>query len=102
MDFKKYKNKTLTEIILKSHTNLPAISSTGNVWSSLDAQRLMIQGADLVGVARVAIPYPFWASDISNKNYNPKKPPFSEDLLYKAKLSKKFIEYMKNWEGFVK
>jgi len=102
LDFKKYKNKTLTEIILKSHTNLPAIISTGNVWSSLDAQRLMIQGADLVGVARVAIPYPFWASDISNKNYNPKKPPFSEDLLYKAKLSKKFIEYMKNWEGFVK
>ena len=94
--------KTLTEIIRASYEKLPAIISTGNVWSSLDAKKLLNQGADLVGVGRVAIAHPNWANNVSNINYNPSKPPFSVDELNKAKLNKKFISYMKNWEGFVK
>ena len=95
-------NKTLTEIITNSYKNLPTIISTGNVWSTLDAENLIRQGADLVGVGRVAIGHPSWAKNISNHNYNPKKPPFSIDELEKAKLNKIFISYMKNWNNFVK
>tara|TARA_X000001036_G_scaffold167636_1_gene158787 strand:- start:170 stop:1261 length:1092 start_codon:yes stop_codon:yes gene_type:complete len=94
--------KTLTEIITGSYKNLPTIISTGNVWSSLDAQNLLKQGADLVGVGRVAIGHPNWANNISNLDYQPKKPPFSIRELEKAKLNSTFISYMKNWNNFVK
>ena len=94
--------KTLTEIITESYENLPTIISTGNVWSSLDAHNLLKQGADLVGVGRVAIGHPNWANNISNLDYKPKKPPFSIDELKKAKLNPVFISYMKNWNNFVK
>ena len=95
-------NRTLTEIITSSYTNLPAIISTGGVWSSQDAQNVLEQGADLVGVGRVAIAYPHWANNISNINYNPDRPPFTTQQLKKAKLSKIFIDYMRHWNGFVK
>ena len=95
-------NRTLTEIITNSYTNLPAIISTGGVWSSQDAQNVLEQGADLVGVGRVAIAHPNWGNNISNINYNPDRPPFTTQHLQKAKLSKIFIDYMRHWNGFVK
>jgi len=94
-------NRTLTQIITESYNKLPTIISTGGVWSSVDAQNLLKQGADLVGVGRVAIGHPYWANNISNINYNPKKPPFTTKELEKAKLNRKFISYMKNWDNFV-
>ena len=94
--------ETLTETITNSYKNLPTIISTGNVWSSLDAHNLLKQGADLVGVGRVAIAHPNWANNIVNLNYQPKKPPFSIHELKKVKLNKTFISYMKNWNDFVK
>ena len=97
-----HNQKTLTEIITGSYQKLPTIISTGNVWSSLDADKLLKQGADLIGVGRVAIGHPNWASNLSNLNYQPKKPPFSVNELEKAKLNKTFISYMKNWNDFVK
>ncbi|MAQ43636.1 MAG: hypothetical protein CMG25_04030 [Candidatus Marinimicrobia bacterium] len=97
-----HNQKTLTEIITGSYKKLPTIISTGNIWSSLDADKLLKQGADLVGVGRVAIGHPNWANNLSNLNYQPKKPPFSVNELEKAKLNKTFISYMKNWNDFVK
>ncbi|MBG98387.1 oxidoreductase [bacterium] len=94
--------KTLTELITDSYESLPTIISTGNVWSSLDAHNLLKQGADLVGVGRVAIGHPNWAHNVSDLKYSPKKPPFSIHELKKAKLNKTFISYMKNWNNFVK
>ena len=100
--YKPNNQKTLTQIITNSYKNLPTIISTGNVWSSLDAHNLIKQGSDLVGVGRVAIGHPGWAKNISNLDYNPKRPPFSVHELEKAKLNKTFISYMRNWNDFVK
>ena len=94
-------NRTLTEVITESYTDLPTIISTGNVWSSCDAHKLLEQGANLVGVGRVAIGHPNWANKVSSLDYNPKRPPFSISKLSRAKLNPKFINYMKNWNGFV-
>ena len=93
--------KTLTEWFIDSLSNLSPIISTGGVWSANDAQNLLHQGADLVGVARAGIAYPDWAKNISDINYNPKSPPFSYDFLKSVDLSDIFINYMRKWKGFV-
>jgi 2,4-dienoyl-CoA reductase-like NADH-dependent reductase (Old Yellow Enzyme family) len=94
-------SKTLTEWFVTSLNNLPPIISTGKVWSHKDAQNLLNQGADLIGIGRAAIGYPDWARQVKNIYYDPAKPPFSVDQLREAMLSDVFIEYMRNWEGFV-
>ena len=94
--------RALTEIITESFDRLPCIISTGSVWSSSDASNLIKQGANLIGVGRVAIPHPDWPKNLKNANYNPKRPPFSVSELEQAELNPSFIAYMKNWENFVK
>ena len=94
-------SKRLTEWFTRSIQNLPPIITTGNIWSSKDAQNAMGQGADLIGVARAAIPYPDWANNIIDSKYDPPRGPFSSKQLKKAKLSDVFINYMRKWEGFV-
>jgi 2,4-dienoyl-CoA reductase-like NADH-dependent reductase (Old Yellow Enzyme family) len=93
--------KTLTEWFVQSCDDLPPIISTGGVWSSVDAQNLMRQGADLIGVGRVGIAYPDWANHLSNADYDPDRPPFTVAQLSEAQLSDVFIDYMRKWEGFV-
>ena len=61
----------------------------------------MEQGADFVGVARVAIAHPNWAQGLNDANYEPKRPPFTRDELLTADLSQVFVDYMCNWKGFV-
>ena len=78
-----------------------AYTSTGAIWSTADAKWLMEQGADFVGVARVAIAHPNWAQGLSDTNYEPKRPPFTRDELLTADLSPVFVDYMCNWKGFV-
>ena len=79
---------------------IPLIS-TGSVWSAKDAQWLMRDGADIVGVARVAIGHPEWPRDLSQEGYHPSRPPFTEKHLEQADLSPVFISYMKRWKDFV-
>lgn len=93
---------TLTEWIIKNIKDLPTIITTGNIWSSIDALNSLKQGADLFGVAKVAIAYPDWANKISLKNYNPPKGPFTALQLQKVDLGDVFIDYMRLWKGFIK
>ena len=94
--------RTLTEWFTKSIPNLPTIISTGGIWSTKDANNVMQQGADLIGVGRVAIPYPDWGANLNYEKYDPPKMPFSAEQLLKAGLSDIFIDYMRNWKGFIK
>ena len=89
--------KRFRQVIPKS---LPLIS-TGAVWDAKDAIWLMNQGADIVGVARVAIAHPEWPTLLTDSNYQPKRPPFSVEHLANVDLSPVFIEYMKRWKNFV-
>ena len=89
--------RRFAEIVPK---RIPLIS-TGAVWTSKDAQWLMDEGADLVGVARVAIAHPDWPMHLADMEYAPQRPPFSEEHLRNVDLSPVFIAYMKRWKNFV-
>ena len=100
--FEKQTNgRVMTEEICSTYSQSIPIVSTGSVWSAKDAQFVLDQGAQAVGVARVALPHPDWASLISNPTYSPSRPPFTPDELLSAQLSPTFVDYMRRWKGFV-
>ena len=75
--------------------------STGSVWDGADAQFVLDEGADLVGVARVAIAHSSWASEVETEGYSPERPPFTPEHLLEQGLSPTFVHYMRRWQGFV-
>ena len=89
--------KLFSKVVPKS---LPLIS-TGAVWSAQDAQFVLDEGADFVGVARVAIAHPDWPKFLSDLSYSPQKPPFTANHLLGVDLSPVFVDYMRAWKGFV-
>ena len=99
--FEKHEETTITKkICTKFGSNIPIIS-TGSVWTAKDAQFVLDQGAQAVGVARVALPHPEWATHVANVEYEPTRPPFTEEQLLQADLSPTFVDYMRRWKGFV-
>ena len=94
-------NQTITKELCSIYSESIPIVSTGSVWSAADAQFVLDQGAQAVGVARVALPHPDWASLVADLAYNPKASPFTPEELLSAKLSPTFIDYMRRWRGFV-
>ena len=95
-------HRTLTQWFTNNISDLPAIISTGGIWSSVDAKNVLDQGADLIGVARAGIPHPDWGKNLQKENYDPSRPPFTARQLSDADLGDVFIDYMRNWKGFVK
>ena len=92
---------TLTKEISQFIDHRIPIISTGSVWTGNDAHFLLEEGADAVGVARVALPFPDWPLSSASTDYAPAKPPFTPEKLIDAELSPLFVEYMRRWKGFV-
>ena len=99
--FEKHGETTITKEICTRFGDRIPIISTGSVWTAEDAQFVLDQGAQAVGVARVALPHPDWASHVSESTYNPSRPPFAPEELLSAQLSPTFVDYMRRWSGFV-
>ena len=100
--FEKQDNhQTITKELCSIYSESIPIVSTGSVWSAADAQFVLDQGAQAVGVARVALPHPDWASLVTDSSYNPKEAPFTPEELRSADMSPTFVEYMRRWRGFV-
>ena len=99
--FEKHEETTITKEICTIFGSQIPIISTGSVWTAKDAQFVLDQGAQAVGVARVALPHPEWATHVANVEYEPTRPPFTEEQLLQADLSPTFVDYMRRWKGFV-
>ena len=99
--FEKHEETTITKEICTTFGSQIPIISTGSVWTAKDAQFVLDQGAQAVGVARVALPHPEWATHVANVEYEPTRPPFTEEQLLQADLSPTFVDYMRRWKGFV-
>ena len=93
--------RMITEWFTEPFSGRIPIISTGAIWDARDAQAVMDQGADLIGVARAGIAHADWATNASNPDYTPARPPFTPQHLAEQALSEPFIEYMRNWKGFV-
>ena len=93
--------RMITEWFTEPLSGRLPIISTGAIWDSSEAQAVMDQGADLIGVARAGIGHADWASHAGDPDYCPARPPFTPEHLAEQGLSKPFIEYMRNWKGFV-
>tara|TARA_B100001996_G_scaffold310941_1_gene252793 strand:- start:3242 stop:4258 length:1017 start_codon:yes stop_codon:yes gene_type:complete len=94
-------NRMITERFAEKLKEKIPIISTGAIWSTSDAKKVLEQGADLVGVGRVAIGHADWARHIEDIDYSPIRPPYSPKHLIEQGLSEIFIDYMRNWKGFV-
>ena len=88
------KSRRWTKTIRKSVPEHQAFVSYGVRVGANDAAGLQ-EGADIVGVARVAIGHPDWPLGLENVEYNPKRPPFEEEHLANVNLSPVFIAPMK-------
>ncbi|MFL2974952.1 MAG: NADH:flavin oxidoreductase [Candidatus Thalassarchaeaceae archaeon] len=93
--------RTITRRFREALGDGVSIISTGAVWDGEDAQFVLDEGADLVGVARVAIAHSSWASEMGAEGYSPERPPFTPEHLIEQGLSQTFVDYMRRWKGFV-
>ena len=93
--------RTITSRFSEFLQNRIPLLTTGSIWNEEDGDFALSEGADLVGVARVAIAHPDWANKLGNSDYMPIKPPFTPEHLMSAELSPIFIDYMRRWKGFV-
>jgi 2,4-dienoyl-CoA reductase-like NADH-dependent reductase (Old Yellow Enzyme family) len=81
--------------------SLPLLAA-GNIWTADDAQRVLDLGADAVVLGRSAIANPDWPSRVAaNPSWEPRRPPLSPAELAERGLNPTFIDYMRNWKGFV-
>lgn len=78
-----------------------AVIVAGEIWSREDGEKAISLGADIVALGKSAIGMPDWPKLIKDPNFVPIKPPYSVSHLKDARLSPKFIDYMKRWKGFV-
>ena len=96
-----YPDQPLTSLFREVVPPDCALVSTGGVWTPSDANQLLMEGADLVGLGRAAIGNPDWPIRSKEESYQPARPPYTEAHLREAALSDRFIAYMRRWKNFV-
>jgi len=80
---------------------LTPMIATGAVWTPSEADLVLEQGADLVGLGRAAIGNDRWPQEAAEAGWEPARPPFSPEHLRAAALSETMVDYMRRWPDFV-
>ena len=80
--------------------DVPLITA-GQVWTHDDALAQLDRGADAVALGRGAIANPAWPKRVAKDGEDPTRPPLSEEALLERGLNQDFVDYMRNWPGFV-
>ena len=86
--------------LFRAATKVPLVVA-GKVWTKEDADRILDLGADGVALGRAAIANPDWPMRCNEVGWEPKRPPLTADELLARALSPVFVDYMRNWKGFV-
>jgi 2,4-dienoyl-CoA reductase-like NADH-dependent reductase (Old Yellow Enzyme family) len=81
--------------------NIP-VGASGKIMSAAKAASVLAAGCDFVMIGRAAIlKNDFPAQAIRDPNYQPPSLPVTEEYLRGEGLSSTFIQYMRQWDGFV-
>ncbi|TMP55915.1 MULTISPECIES: NADH:flavin oxidoreductase [Pseudoalteromonas] len=97
-----FRNKSLLQHFTDIDYKDVKLTVAGKINSGSDVQTVLDAGADFVTIGRSAIlHHNFPKLVIANPDFKPTPLPVSEAHLKKEGLSKKFLTYMKNWDGFV-
>jgi 2,4-dienoyl-CoA reductase-like NADH-dependent reductase (Old Yellow Enzyme family) len=97
-----FKSKPLIEWFTPLDRGEVRLSVAGKIHSAADAQRVFEAGVDALTIGRAAIlhhDFPERCRD--DPFFEPVELPVTPDYLRSEGLSDPFIEYMKNWDGFV-
>jgi 2,4-dienoyl-CoA reductase-like NADH-dependent reductase (Old Yellow Enzyme family) len=97
-----FKGRTL----MSCFTDLPRgetrLGCAGKVMSGQDARECLARGMDFVLLGRAAILHHDWPKRVAgNADFTPVALPVSEAYLQDQRLSPPFVQYMRNWKGFV-
>lgn len=76
------------------------IVTAGAIWTKEDAEAQLALGADAVALGRAAIGNADWPAKIRAER-SIARPPFTPEALAAEGLSPPFVEYMREWKGFV-
>ena len=93
--------KPLTTWFREAIGPLTPMIATGAVWTPTEADLVLDQGADLVGLGRAAIGNDRWPQEAAEADREPARPPFSPEHLRAAALSETMVDYMRRWPDFV-
>ena len=77
------------------------LTTCGKIWNFEDIEEAYAQGADLIAVGKVGIALPDWPILVQNGS-NIQSPPFTKEHLRSVDLSEVFVDYMCNYDNFVK
>ena len=80
--------------------DIPLITA-GHIWSLDDALVTLERGADAIALGRSAIANPVWPRQARQPDFEPRRPPLSPEELRDRALGPVFVNYMRNWKGFV-
>ena len=98
-----FKGRSLLSYFTELERGTTKLGVAGNIRTPKDAEKVIEDGVDWVMLGRAAILH----HDFPNKyqidqGFVPIKNPVSKQHLRNEGLSKKFIEYMSGWNGFVR
>lgn len=97
-----HRNKTLLQHFTDLDFKNVKLTVAGKIRTTQDVRDILNSKVDFVTIGRSAIlHHDFPVKAMENINFEPIVLPVSEAHLQREGLSPKFIEYMRNWEGFV-
>lgn len=73
----------------------------GAIWTREEGEAQLALGADAIALGRAAIANPEWPEIVHTSGRALRRPPLTVAELRSAALSDVFIDYMRNWKGFV-
>lgn len=97
-----YQSKSLLEHFTEIEFGDVRLTVAGQIRSGKDVHAVIAAGVDFVSIGRSAIIHHNFPEKIKeNNDFEPVALPVSSNYLQNEGLSKRFIEYMARWSGFV-
>ena len=97
-----YEDKKLIDIFANLERGSTRLAVAGKLYSAADAQRAINAGADMAAIGRAAILHHDFPRQVAaDAEFEARKNPVAAEVLLAEGLSENFVNYMRNWKGFV-